>query len=245
MCTHVTENKLLDNKNALFNVTFMPENMYLKPIYRLVLAVWMINLLTGCGEKVPLPHAKTGYEISYSGNLVIGDTISFQSTAPAGSTFKWTFGDGVTSLEATPKHTYYRAQSSGALIIDDTVTLIVNNDIYYPNMKFLRLKPAVQRVKGTHTWKGGKFTLHGGCCPGLTNHALSDTTFVVTVTDSLTVKTWGTNLPFLADSNYFSNERNVGHFNATWLKYTKDTLFFRQRSGTDTGWAETTYYHKY
>lgn len=203
-------------------------------------------VVTGC-QRYPVPKEQPYYDVSYSGEMTLGEPISFQSSAPANSTYLWIFGDGNVSTQASPKYTYYSLKHNGTEILDDTVTLVINNDIYRTNIKTFRLKPGVLKVAGGHVWKGGRFTMYKSCCAGLTNHTLNDTVFNVTVTDDTTVRTWDINLRYLADSNYYSNERrpNVGRFNSTTLIYTKDTLYFRQRTGTDTGWAETTYYHKY
>jgi hypothetical protein len=107
------------------------------------------------------------------------------------------------------------------------------------------LKPGIHWVVGNYTWKGGKFRLFGTCCPGMSNSPLADTVFAVTAWDENTVKAWGNNLRYLADSNYYSNERSTGLYNGTWVIYTRDTLFFRQRTGDANGWAETTYFHKF
>lgn len=220
-------------------------NMCLKSIYRLVIAVCIINCLSGCGEKVPLKATRSDYIISTSGNLVIGDTIQFQSSAPAGTECLWKFGDGHVSIEENPRHVYYSVPSNGAAIVEDTVVFIVNNDIYHPNVKLIKLKPGVQKLNGNRLWKGGYFKLFGSCCPGYVNHPLNDTTFDISVADSFTIKTWDTKLPYLADSNYYSNERKANKYNATYIRYTRDTIYFKQRTGNDTAWAETTYFHKY
>jgi hypothetical protein len=202
-------------------------------------------IAAACGEKVPLKNPQSAYDITYSGNLYIGQRLKFQSNAPAGSTYLWKFGDGHVSTQVSPEYTYYSIAHNGTTIIDDTVTLIINNDIYRPNYKFFKLKPNVNDVAGNHVWKGGYFSVHGNCCPGLTDHSLADTSFVVSPIDEYAVGAWSGKLVYLADSNYYSNERSSTRYNATWLRYTKDTLFFMQRSGTVDGYAQTTYFHKY
>jgi hypothetical protein len=209
------------------------------------LASSVMALASGCGEKVPLPATNSTYEISYSGNLALGDTIQFQSSTPAGKQVLWKFGDGESALEASPKHVYYSLAHNGNTIVEDTVILIVDNDIYKPNMKFFVLKPGVEKLAGNFSWKGGYFKMYGNCCPGLTDHGLNDTTFAISIVSETSIKTWGTVLPYLPDSNYYSNDRSsAGKYNGTWIRRTPDTLFFRQRAGSADGWAETTYFHK-
>lgn len=214
-------------------------------LFRIALAISLVAVVAGCGEKVPLKAKKSTYEISYTGNLLMASPIQFQSSTPAGKSTLWIFSDGETSTEFAPVHKFYKVSHNGTEIIEDTATLIVDNDIYHPNQKTFLLKPAVPVIAATYTWKGGKFTMHGNCCPGLTDHLLNDTTFQVAIQDEYTLKTWGVKLPYLADSNYYSNERTATKYNATWVIYTPDTLFFRQASGDANGWAEVSYYHKY
>lgn len=202
-------------------------------------------LATASCQRYAVPQQQPLYEVTYSGELLLGEPITFQSTAPSNSTFLWLLGDGNESLQQAPTHTFYTLAHNGTEILDDTVTLIINNNIYRPNIKTFRLKPNVEKLKGTHVWKGGYFSLHGNCCAGMADHSLNDTLFGITVTDEYTVKTWGLNLPYLSDSNYYSNDRRASLYNSTRLRYTKDTIYFMQRIGTDTGYAEIRYYHKY
>jgi hypothetical protein len=220
-------------------------SMRLKPIYCCLLTLGLLFLFASCGEKVPLDGHHPAYDISYSGNLILGEPIRFQSSAPAGSSLLWKFGDGTVSTQFSPTYSYYSIAHVGNTIVDDTVVLIVDNDIYHPNIKYFQLKPCVNKVAGNFFWQGGTFAIHGNCCPGLSDHSLPDTTFKVFPVDDYTVSTWSGKLNYLVDSNYYSNERSSSRYNATWLKYTKDTLYFMQRSGTDTGWAEIRYFHKY
>jgi len=220
-------------------------NLLRRSISLLMVAASVTAFLQSCGEKVPLPQRKSTFDITYSGDLYLGDSIQFQTNAPAGKHLLWLFGDGESSIETSPKHAFLKPPFNGADIALDTVTLIVDHDIYQPNKIAILLKPGIKWVVGNYTWKGGKFRMHGTCCPGLSDHALADTVFPVTAWDEYTVKCWGNNLRYLADSNYYSNERSTGMYNGTWVIYTRDTLFFRQRTGDENGWAETTYYHKF
>lgn len=216
-----------------------------KTLFRAALVAVLFAGLAGCGEKVPLKATSSTYEISWSGDLVVGSSIQFQSSAPDKKSLLWIFSDGVTTTETSPVHMFYKVSSIGSVQVEDTVTLIVDNDIYHPNRKIFKLLPPVPFIINNFSWKGGKFKMYGNCCPGLSDHALNDTNFVIAKVDSNTVRTWGAELPYLADSNYFSNERAAGRYNAVWLRYTKDTLYFMQTSGDKDGWAEVTYYHKF
>jgi hypothetical protein len=214
-------------------------------LLRVALGASLFACITGCGEKVPLKATNSSFEITYSGDLVVGSPIQFQSSTPEKRDVFWIFSDGTTSLEKAPLHTFYRVSHLGSQQVEDTVTLIVDNDIYHPNQKTFTLLPAVSRITRNFTWKGGRFVMHDSCCPGLTDHTLNDTIFAITRVDSFTVRAWGAELPYMADSNYFSNVRSAGRYNAIWVKYTKDTLYFRETSGDKKGWAENNYYYKF
>lgn len=201
-------------------------------------------IIAACG-KHPVPKGQQLYEVSYSGEQILGEPMTFQSSAPSNSKFLWIFGDGNESIQQMPTHTYYKLRHDGTTIIEDTVTLIVNNDIYRTNIKSFKLKPNVKKVSGTHVWQGGYISKHGNCCAGLVDHALNDTTFGITIVDEYAVRAYATALPYLADSNYFSNERTRGLYNSIFVRFTKDTLFFKERVGTDTGYFEVRYFHKY
>jgi len=200
--------------------------------------------LQGCGRGTNLTPGITSWNFSVSGDLYVGDTLRFQSTAADNSIFKWTFGDGNSSTQASPAYVYYSiAHDLSGAIMPDTVTLVVNNDIYHSVVKTITLKPPVPRISQTWSWTGGYFTKYGNCCPTVSNHALNDTTFAITAVDDNTINVWGVNLPFLADSNYFSTIKSTMQYNATTVIYKPDTLFFSQASGDANGGAMITYFH--
>lgn len=231
---------------GVFSLT-LRRTMHPVKLNRHLLLVMIAAMLTGCGEKQNLDTPEPYYDISYTGEAQLGDTLYFTSTAPMNKSHEWDFGNGVTSVELEPRYVFYTMPHNGTTILDDTVTLIVNHAVYRPNIKVIRLRPGISKITGNWVWKGGKVMLYGNCCPGMTAGSLNDTTFAVTAIDTFTVRAGSANLTYLADSNYYSDERhaNTGHYNSTTLRYTPDTLYFTSRNGTDTGWVETTYYHKY
>jgi len=213
-----------------------------------VASVGVIIMLTlqGCGTGTNLVATPNSWNFSISGDLYVGDTLKFQSTAGDNSIFLWTFGDGNSSTQAAPYFAYYSiAHDKYGSIINDTVTLVVNNDIYHSVVKTILLKPPVPRISQSWSWTGGYFKKFGTCCPTLSDHPLSDTNFAITRVDDYTINVWGENLPFLADSNYFSNIKATIPPNFTTVTFTRDTLFFRQSTGTDSGGVVITYYHKF
>src|ERR1700677_708471 len=76
------------------------------------------------------------YNFSYTGNLLINDTIFFNSTASGASTFLWNFGDGSSSAVATPAHVY---TTSGSFV----VTLTVGNNSIGAISKTLSIKSSL------------------------------------------------------------------------------------------------------
>ncbi len=86
--------------------------------YYIAVPVLLLCLAVAC--------KKTGkttvvYDFSYSGSQYRGQTISFTSTAPSTSTFRWTFGDSTTSVAPAPTHIY---TAPGTY----SVSLVVNGD---------------------------------------------------------------------------------------------------------------------
>ena len=62
-------------------------------------------------------------QADFAYNIVGGETVQFESKATSAQWHQWIFGDGNTSDEANPSHTYAQAGSY-------TVTYIVGNDCY-------------------------------------------------------------------------------------------------------------------
>lgn len=69
-------------------------------------------------ETVPAPKADFNYEIS-------GSTVTFTNTSTDGNTYSWDFGDGATSTEESPSHTY---DSFAAYIVELTATNATGSD---------------------------------------------------------------------------------------------------------------------
>lgn len=69
----------------------------------------MIGIFTACedDEKAPEPFADFQYEISEDNNL----EVSFTNNSENAETYEWAFGDGETSTEENPVHTYAEAGS--------------------------------------------------------------------------------------------------------------------------------------
>jgi PKD repeat protein len=93
-------------------------------------------LLTGC-SKTAKPPAAT-YDFSYSGTLYTYETVTFQSTAQ-GKKLLWNFGDGSTSSDSVPTHTY---RTSGTY----AVMLIVNGDPEHSITKPVSILPTTGRM---------------------------------------------------------------------------------------------------
>jgi hypothetical protein len=213
------------------------------------LSVSAMLMSQGCGTGNNLETRPTSWNFSISGDVdgsyYLGDTLKFQSTAADNSGFTWTFGDGNRSILAAPTYAYYAIAHDINGIIADTITLVVNNDIYHSVVKPITLKPPVPRIAKPWSWTGGYFKIIGNCCPSIIDHPLADTIFDITKIDDYTIGVWGLSMPYLVDSNYFSNIRSTDTNNATYVIYTRDTLFFKQRTGVDTGGYQVTYFHKF
>lgn len=92
-------------------------------IFKLSITLLVIFFLFLFSCKKDNKATQPAYKISYSGTFFTpGDNITFTSTAPAGSSLSWSFGDGASSTDVTPSHAYSK---SGEYII----TLVVNKTI--------------------------------------------------------------------------------------------------------------------
>jgi hypothetical protein len=109
-----------------------------------------------------------------------GESIQFQGSVTGGLepyTFNWDFGDGHTSDEQNPEHTYddigtydvtFTVTDSAAQVAEDDTTATVNEipcwyDVTIPTGFSLGLKATVTETRGeAHTGDPWKFTITGG-----------------------------------------------------------------------------------
>jgi len=141
------------------------------------------------------------YDIEYSGIPRLYDTINFSSTAPAGSTLLWDFGDGTTSTDIAPRHAYSSIPFLRPIMLSpydrsfirlpDTVRLIINNDTRHPAIKMLNISPGAERLEGTYHWVNGKYFANYGPLSGSTTIILPDTNFSITAVNDSLITIWG------------------------------------------------------
>lgn len=212
-----------------------------------VVAALAFFMLQSCGKGTPLVGSPSAWNFSISADsprYYLGDTLKFQSTAPDNSVFMWSFGDGGSSSRSRPAYVYYSIPyDAQGHMISDTVTLVVNNDIYHSVVKTIKILPPVPRLSRSWAWQGGFLKKFGHCCPSITDHPLNDTIFSISGVDDSTISVWSAGLQYHADSNYFTNARPSIIHNETYVKYTADTLFFSRNSGDDSGGYTVSYYH--
>jgi hypothetical protein len=126
--------------------------------------------------------------ITVTGNLLIGDTISFTSNASDTCTFLWSFGDGTTSTLAHPTHVYsiIPFSSSNTTFTDtfypDTVSLSINSVPTQTCTRYLRILPPVSKIAGMHHWR---HCFYGGPSGSYTTTWVNDTDFAITQSDSM------------------------------------------------------------
>ncbi len=109
--------------------------------------------------------------------------LKFVSNAASGSTFQWNFGDGVSSSEPGPTHTYNITGSY-------TITLVVNNDTAHRAILILPVTSMAHEMAGVYTNAGQ--IIGPNSTPFFNDHGtinyLSDTTskkiIVQDITDS-------------------------------------------------------------
>ena len=91
-------------------------------IYSLTLFLFGVLFIFSCKDDdtpaVLAPTSDFSYEIS-------GKTVTFTSTSALADSYSWDFGDGNTSTEASPVHTY---DGNGSYVAKLTVTNVTGND---------------------------------------------------------------------------------------------------------------------
>lgn len=114
-------------------------------MYRFILIAFAAFLsgIYGCSKKNNAPAVTPDF--TYTGTLRVDYAVSFHSNITNATSYKWDFGDGGYSTDATPAHTYSTASSF-------IVTLIVNNDTAHKASKTITIDPAVDfSIIGTPT----------------------------------------------------------------------------------------------
>lgn len=120
-----------------------------------------------------------------------GKGISFKSTAPAGSTYYWNFGDSTTSTEAEPTHTYAH---SGHF----KVSLIVNNipsRTIYDSLDVSLYPAKTSQVAGNKLWHHNYYGVFTNGTM-LTPTVYPDTSFAVNYLNDFTISVGGTLLAY-------------------------------------------------
>ena len=142
----------------------------------------------------------TGNGFSYSGSLLVFDTISF-TPDQTGTLTKWTFGDGDSSIATATQHIYKTAGSF-------TVTMYQGQDTV---QKTLQISAAPSRYTGSYNFGRIKSIYNGTL---VSRDSLSDTLIVIGDVNDSTV-TWGnTTLQLLSHLNtykqiiFYSNNGN-------------------------------------
>ena len=101
--------------------------------------------------------------ITFAGTPLPGDTINF-SVNDTVSTYLWNFGDGNTSISATPNHIY---SDTGSF----AVTLVVDNDTaqtLHTTIRIYKDPIYTHLITGTRVWRVAEFLQWGPPAPDTT-----------------------------------------------------------------------------
>ena len=161
------------------------------------------------------------YDFSTGGNTLLGYTVTFQSTAPATSTFLWSFGDGATSTTAYPTHVYTKVDSfTVILIVDGNSAKKVSKTI------FISTPPNATIVAGM----GGMKYWHGYIIADFQSPTLRDTLSVFT--DQFTISVLNSTTLALKDDTlacYYTDPINQ--------------IYYFRHSFSLYSWREVAYYY--
>ena len=173
-------------------------------------------VLGGCKKK----H---NYDFSFTGKQVIDSVISFQSTAPAGSVFTWSFGDNTFSTDPAPTHIYV---DYGTF----TVSLTVSGNAA-PVQKSISIPPPAgseftQNMSGLRKWHH--------TVSGIAGTYMSDTTFDIGVITK-------TKISFGSDIMIFDGFETVSGVKKLLFKYPiapGETIYRNLQYYVDTDYIE-------
>lgn len=77
-------------------------------------SILLFTFLLSCDKTEPIPNPTAAFD-----GVISGKTLKFTNTSTNGETYTWDFGDGSTSTEKEPTHTY---KSNGSYVVKLTVT---------------------------------------------------------------------------------------------------------------------------
>ncbi len=165
---------------------------------------------------VVLPTMQS-YVFQYSGNPLPGDPIcfSFIYQPPAGNNYLWNFGDGNTSVDSAPCHTY---SVSGTF----TISVIINNDSADLQTKNIQIYPAPvykHLFDNIRNWSGYKIIYSRYGAADSTSYAVTNDSFPVTFVDASNISFLENELSYNAslstgNSSFFGNP-----VSGPWLYY--------------------------
>lgn len=135
-------------------------------------------IAAGCRKTAKTTSA---YDFSWSGSAYPGNILNFTTTAPAGSTLLWNFGDSSTATGATPVHSFAHPGTFAA-------TLTVNGDLAHIIQKNIIIgvdAAQVSGLTGARTWSH-TFTTSRNNYPDTTLH-YADTTFALSLITPISI----------------------------------------------------------
>src|ERR1035441_7403648 len=134
----------------------------MKKLISLIVFTLLIMMVSfGCKKKDNVPNtannnpAAIPYSFNGNGSMYVNDPIQFVSNAPSYCTFLWNFGDGSTSTERFPYHTY-------SIVDSFIVTLVIKDsmvNIEYTISKIIHINPYLgshitSLIGGPRIWNG-------------------------------------------------------------------------------------------
>lgn len=130
----------------------MKRIFYMKPFqYTSLILVVILGFVTACSDDDATPPQAAATFTASKTTVGVGEEVQFTNSSENATAFKWSFGDGTTSKEVSPKKAYTEGGSyvvtlvstgAGGSSISNVTITVVPDQLYYiglENLKITRL----------------------------------------------------------------------------------------------------------
>jgi PKD repeat protein len=179
----------------------MKRIFYMKPIqYTSLVLVVILGFVTSCSDDDNTPPQAAATFTASKTTVEVGEEVQFTNSSQNATAFKWSFGDGTTSKEVSPKKMYTQGGSyvvslvstgAGGSSISSTTVTVVPDQLYYINYEGLKISRLTLDPTQTVT---DIFDLEGRDGVGLAYDAKTDRIYYSDFKSSNESKIWSMKL---------------------------------------------------